>query len=282
CMEYGMNMIISGETASGKTTTLNAVLHFINANKKVYSAEDTPEVVPPQPVWQRLVTRPTGPEESRVELFDLVRAGLRSRPDYIIVGEVRGREGNALFQAMQTGHSCLSTFHAPSVKHLIQRFTGDPINVPIRFMDNLNICVFQSLFYKGEKLERRVTTVDEIIRYSKDLNGVLHRSVFVWDEDREEHFFRGMNNSHILENKIAPQMKFTDRRKIYEEMKERTKVLKTMVDNNLSDYDTVSRIFREYYKLKINAFPPDNRFGWWRKKLKEEIDIKEEQKKKGY
>ncbi len=114
CLENGMSVIVSGETASGKTTTLNAILTFINHNQKVYSAEDTPEVIAPQPVWQRLITRDVGPEGSRVELFDLVRAALRSRPNYIVVGEVRGKEGSVMFQAMQTGHSVLSTFHAPS------------------------------------------------------------------------------------------------------------------------------------------------------------------------
>ncbi len=275
CMENGMNVVISGETASGKTTTLNAVLNFINHNSKVYSAEDTPEVVAPQPVWQRLVTRDAGPEESRVDLFELVKAALRSRPNYIIVGEVRGKEGFTAFQAMQTGHSVMTTFHAPSVKHLIQRFTGDPINVPVRFMDNLNLCVFQRLFYKGEKLERRVTSVDEIIRYSKELNGVLHRSVFVWDEVREVHYFRGMNNSYILEEKIAPKMKFTDRREIYKELDIRAKVIADLIDKNLQDYDTVTSMFCDYYKAKIDSMKPEVRSGWWERRIKSELDKRE-------
>ncbi|MEM2900175.1 MAG: type II/IV secretion system ATPase subunit [Thermoplasmata archaeon] len=272
CLENGMNVVVSGETASGKTTTLNALLNFINHNSKVYSAEDTPEVIAPQPVWQRLVTRDSGPEESRVDLFELVKAALRSRPNYIIVGEVRGKEGFTAFPAMQTGHSVMTTFHAPSVKHLIQRFTGDPINVPIRFMDNLNLCVFQRLFYKGEKLERRVTSVDEIIRYSKELNGVLHRSVFVWDEVREVHCFRGMNNSYILEEKIAPKMKFTDRRDIYKELENRAKVISELIDKNLNDYDTVTAMFCDYYKAKIDTMKPEVRFSWWERRIKMELE----------
>ena len=90
CLEYGMSVLVSGETASGKTTTLNAILPFIDHNVKIYSAEDTPEVKVRHKIWQRLVTRSSKNEESRVEMFDLLKAALRSRPRYIIIGEIRG------------------------------------------------------------------------------------------------------------------------------------------------------------------------------------------------
>ena len=89
CLEYGMSVLVSGETASGKTTTLNAILPFIDHNVKIYSAEDTPEVKVRHKIWQRLVTRSSKNEESRVEMFDLLKAALRSRPRYIIIGEIR-------------------------------------------------------------------------------------------------------------------------------------------------------------------------------------------------
>jgi len=268
CMENGMSIIISGETASGKTTTLNGCLTFINHEHKVYSAEDTPEVIAPQPVWQRLITRPTGPEGSRVELFDLVKAALRSRPNYIIVGETRGVEGNYMFQAMQTGHSVMSTFHAPSTRQLIQRFTGDPINVPIRFIDNLNVALFQQIMYEGGVLIRRVTSVDEILRYSKEMDGVLTRSVFRWDPFTDTHYFRGMNNSYILEDKIAPVLKFEDKRDIYKELEMRARVIKEMVDRNIVEYDRVNRLFRAYYKLKINTIRDiEEKRHWWERAL---------------
>src|SRR3990172_2098873 len=266
-LENGMNCIVSGETASGKTTTLNSMLTLINHENKVYTAEDTPEVVAPQPVWQRLVSRDVGPTESRVPLFDLLRAALRSRPNYIIVGEVRGVEGAVMFQAMQTGHSVLSTFHAPSTKQMIQRFTGDPINVPIRFMDNLNIAFFQAILYEGGRLIRRCTSVDEILRYSKDLGGVLTRSVFRWDPYTDTHFFRGMNNSFILEEKIAPRMKLKDKRMIYDELKFRARVIKEMVDRNVVEYDRVNAVFYDYYKLKVSAMSADERQLWWQRRL---------------
>jgi flagellar protein FlaI len=257
CLEHGMNCIVSGETASGKTTTLNSILTFVNHHKKVYTAEDTPEVIAPQPVWQRLVTRDTGPEESRVELFDLVRTALRSRPDYIVVGETRGREGAMMFQAMQTGHSVLSTFHAPSTTQMIQRFTGEPINVPIRFIDNLNVAFFQQILYEEGRLIRRCTSVDEIIRYSKEMDGVLVRSVFRWDPFTDTHYFRGMNNSYILEEKIAPQLKYDDKRLIYTELARRAKIIKNMVDHHLLDYDDVNKVMAAYYTEGYEGLPPE-------------------------
>ena len=145
CLEYGMSVLVSGETASGKTTTLNAILPFIDHNVKIYSAEDTPEVKVRHKIWQRLVTRDAKNEDSRVEMFDLLKAALRSRPRYIIIGEIRGVEGATAFQAMQTGHPVIATFHASSIVKMIQRFTGDPINVPIRFFDNLNFAIFQEV-----------------------------------------------------------------------------------------------------------------------------------------
>lgn len=266
-LENGMNCIVSGETASGKTTTLNSMLTLISHESKVYTAEDTPEVVAPQPVWQRLVSRDVGPAESRVQLFDLLRAALRSRPNYIIVGEVRGVEGAVMFQAMQTGHSVLSTFHAPSTKQMIQRFTGDPINVPIRFMDNLNIAFFQAILYEGGRLIRRCTSVDEILRYSKDLGGVLTRSVFRWDPYTDTHFFRGMNNSFILEEKIAPRLKLKDKRLIYDELRFRARIIKEMVDRNIVEYDRVNAVFFDYYKLKVSSMPLEERQQWWQRRL---------------
>ncbi|MBT3453072.1 MAG: type II/IV secretion system ATPase subunit, partial [Euryarchaeota archaeon] len=204
CLEYGMSVLVSGETASGKTTTLNAILPFIDHNVKIYSAEDTPEVKVRHKIWQRLVTRSSKNEESRVEMFDLLKAALRSRPRYIIIGEIRGVEGATAFQAMQTGHPVIATFHASSIVKMIQRFTGDPINVPIRFFDNLNFAIFQEVVEApGGGIARRVTGIDEVIGYNKHSDGVLTRGMFEWDPVKDKHYFRGMFQSHLLENKIA-------------------------------------------------------------------------------
>lgn len=246
CLEFDMSIIVSGVTASGKTTTMNALLPFIGYDQKIYTAEDTPEVNVPQPTWQRLVTREMGPEDSRVELFDLVKTALRSRPDYIVVGEVRGREGSAAFQAIQTGHPVMSTFHASAIDKLIQRFTGDPINVPIRFMDNLNVCLFQQIISHEGRILRRCSSIVEILGYSKEREGVQTREVFTWNPVDDEHDFVGMNNSYVLENLIAPKLRYEDRKEIYDELDRRTEVLRQISDAGITKHENVAEIFKAY------------------------------------
>lgn len=254
-LENGMSIFISGETASGKTTSLNSLLTLVNHNYKIYTAEDTPEVVVPQEVWQRLITRESGPIESRVEMFDLVKAALRSRPDYIIIGEVRGQEGNVAFQAMQTGHPVISTFHASSIQKMIQRFTGDPINVPIRFIDNMNLALFQQMVFEGGRIIRRCSSVEEILRFSAEKGGILTRAVFQWDPIEDKHYFRGLYNSHILENKIAPKMGIVDIREIYEEMDHRAEIIERMVNRKIFNYEKVNTIFKRYYEKGMEGIP---------------------------
>ncbi|MGB9636202.1 MAG: type II/IV secretion system ATPase subunit [Thermoplasmata archaeon] len=253
CIENGINAFICGETASGKTTTLNALIPFINHKYKVYSAEDTPEIISPHKVWQRMLTRESVQESARVEMYDLLRAALRSRPNFIIVGEIRGKEGFVAFQAMQTGHYVLSTFHAPSVKQLIQRFVGDPINIPERFMDNLNLVVFQQNVYEGGRVMRRCISIDEILKYSKEKGGVLTRNMFMWEPDRDLFFFNGINNSYILEEKIAPRLKYKDKALIYRDMEARAKVIQKLVEARIFDYDLLNRILDEYFERNIDS-----------------------------
>ena len=255
CLEYGMSVLVSGETASGKTTTLNAILPFIDHNVKIYSAEDTPEVKVRHKIWQRLVTRDSKNEESRVEMFDLLKAALRSRPRYIIIGEIRGVEGATAFQAMQTGHPVIATFHASSIVKMIQRFTGAPINVPIRFFDNLNFAIFQEVVEApGGGIARRVTGIDEVIGYNKHSDGVLTRGMFEWDPVKDKHYFRGMFQSHLLENKIAAMAGFANKRDIYDEMLRRAAALDKMADRDLMHYDDVFDLLGIYYNNGFEAF----------------------------
>ncbi|MDP6870389.1 MAG: type II/IV secretion system ATPase subunit [Candidatus Poseidoniaceae archaeon] len=255
CLEYGMSVLVSGETASGKTTTLNAILPFIDHNVKIYTAEDTPEVKVRHKIWQRLVTRDSKNEESRVEMFDLLKAALRSRPRYIIIGEIRGVEGATAFQAMQTGHPVIATFHASSIVKMIQRFTGDPINVPIRFFDNLNFAIFQEVVEApGGGIARRITGIDEVIGYNKHSDGVLTRGMFEWDPVKDKHYFRGMFQSHLLENKIAAQMGFENKREVYDELTRRAEAIQRMADRDLTHYDDVFDLLGIYYSNGWEAF----------------------------
>jgi flagellar protein FlaI len=254
CLEHGMSVLVSGETASGKTTTLNAILPFIDHNVKIYSAEDTPEVKVKHKIWQRLVTRDSKNEESRVEMFDLLKAALRSRPRYIIIGEIRGVEGATAFQAMQTGHPVIATFHASSIVKMIQRFTGDPINVPIRFFDNLNFAIFQEVVELNGSIARRITGIDEVIGYNKHSDGVLTRGMFEWDPIKDKHHFRGMFQSHLLENKIAALAGFENKRDVYDEIQRRTDALQIMVDRGIINYNDVFALLGLYYNGGWDAF----------------------------
>lgn len=255
CLEEGMSVFFCGETASGKTTTMGAVLPFIKYDSKVYTAEDTIEMQVPHKVWQRLATRDFGPEESRVDTFALLKAALRSRPNYIIVGEIRGKEGSVAFQAMQTGHPVLSTFHAASTRKLIQRFTSDPINVPITFIDNLNVAFFQAGIYREGKFLRRTMLIDEIVGFNEALGGIMTRTVFLWNAADDTHVFKGMNNSYILEEKIAVKRGYGDKRKIYDDLELRTKILDEMVARKIFKYVAVEDVLREFQKKGVNGLP---------------------------
>ena len=254
-MENGLSLFVCGETASGKTTTLNAALPFIQHSSKIYTTEDTLEVLPPHDTWQRLLTRESGPKEQHVDAFILLKAALRSRPDYIIVGEIRGAEGAVAFQAMQTGHAVLATFHASSVRKMVQRFTGDPIRVPISFIDNLNIVVIQMAVYVGGRFLRRMLAIEEILGFDKESDAVLTRKVFYWEPDTDTFIFAGLYNSYMLEEKIAAVQGYKDKTKIYDELNQRAKILKTMIDKGIMGYNEVKDAIIGYQKEGLTGLP---------------------------
>jgi len=255
CLENGMSIFFSGETASGKTTMLNACLSFINPKSKIYSTEDTAEVSPPHDVWQQLITREEGPVDSRVDTFTLLKAALRSRPNYIIVGEIRGVEGAVAFQGMQTGHPVLATFHASAITKMIQRLTGDPINVPVTFIDNLNVGMILQAVYRKGKFLRRCISIEEIEGYYEEAGGVVTRAVFQWDPETDTHNFRGLNNSFILENKIASKLGYEDKRQIYEDLFLRSRILEEMRSRGIDDYYEVNNILVEFYRHGVDGLP---------------------------
>jgi flagellar protein FlaI len=255
CMENGMSIFFSGETASGKTTMLNACLPFISSKHKIYTAEDTAEVQPPQAVWQQLITREQGPPESHVDMFKLLKAALRSRPNYIIVGEIRGAEGSVAFQGMQTGHPVLATFHASAVTKMIQRLIGDPINIPVTFIDNLNVAMILQAVYRKGKFLRRCISMEEIEGYYEEAGGVVTRAVFQWDAGSDKHHFRGLNNSFVLENKIADRLGYEDKREIYEDVFLRAKILQRMREEKIEDYYEVLKIIWDYQEKGLDGLP---------------------------
>jgi archaeal flagellar protein FlaI len=254
CLENGMNIFVCGETASGKTTTLNATAAFIKPNDKIFSVENTPEVTMPHETWQHLVTRESG-KATDVTIFDLLIAALRSRPNYIIVGEIRGAEGNVAFQAMQTGHPVMSTFHAGNPHTMIQRLTGHPINVPIASIDNLNVVLIQQAVNQGGHFVRRVLSITEIERYYDAEKKVITREVFSWESVTDAHRFRGLYNSYVLEKKIASLRGYADTREIYKEMELRTRIIQKMIENQIFDYFQVWNVLKKFNEEGVKGLP---------------------------
>ncbi len=247
----GSSGFVSGETASGKTTTLNAIVAFINPTAKIVTIEDTAELTIPHPNWVRELTRDTGNPETSVTMFDLLKAALRQRPNYIIVGEIRGAEGNIAFQAMQTGHPVLATFHAASVERLVQRLTSPPINVPKSQMDNLNFVVIQSAIYREGVLVRRVLSVNEIIGYDPRTDSVLYIPIFTWDPVRDVFTFRGRGTSYLLEEKIGLKRGLSRRNMflIYDELELRAKIIRALIEKKVFHYYTLFRILARIYSI---------------------------------
>lgn len=253
-LENERTVFVVGETASGKTTTLNSILTFVPRDEKVLSAEDTAEVKPPHNAWQQLITREgSGDSSNDVEMFDLVETALRSRPNYIIVGEVRGEEAQMAFQAAQTGHPVLLTFHASDIVSMIQRLTGEPINVPEPFIENCDIALFQNRVKQSGEVLRRVTSVQEIEGYSKTQNGIITRQAFSWNASDDKIEFTGQNNSYVLEEQIATLLGYSDTTKIYDELERRTKIVSRLIDADVVGYDEVNQAFDTIQKDSVQA-----------------------------
>ena len=244
-LENKMSLWICGETASGKTTTLSALMCFMPRDYKIVSIEEVPEVHVPHKNWIREVVRDTADSGSEVgvTMFTLLKAALRQRPTYIIVGEVRGAEGNIAFQAMQTGHPSIATFHAATVGKLVQRLTNFPINIPKTHIDNLNAALFQSAVHDPEtgKYKRRVLTINEILGYEPADQAYNFVEVFSFDPPTDEIVFRGLGTSFLLDNKIAVMKGYTGNevRKIYDDLYMRAEILEYMIAADILAYDPV-------------------------------------------
>ena len=252
-MLHGMNMFISGETASGKTTLMNAVTVFLHPSAKIVSIEDTPELQVPHPNWIREVIRGKAGDTSgsSVTMFDLLRAALRQRPNEIIIGEIRGEEGAIAFQAMQTGHSCMATFHAASVEKLIQRLTGHPINIPKTYVDNLNLVVIQSAVrLPNGKEGRRIISINEIVGYDSSSDSFSFIEVFRWNPANDTFEFTGYMNSYLLEEVIALKRGIPPHRKreIYSELTRRANILRRLKDQGVIGFDDLFKIISKAYK----------------------------------
>ncbi len=251
-VENGMSMIVCGGTASGKTTTLNAVLLFIPPSMKIVSIEDTRELNLPHENWIPALVREgvgeanpvTGKKPGEIDMFDLLKAALRQRPQYIMVGEVRGAEAYTVFQAMATGKTCYTTFHAEDVKAMVHRFENAPINLPRALITALNVVLLQAQVKVGTTMTRRVKAITEIVGLDPETDEIITNNAYTWNPADDSFNFSG--HSYIYE-KIAT-LKGWSQRRMELEVKRRERILRYMEKLGVRYYRDVARIVSAYYK----------------------------------
>lgn len=244
-IEYRQSVLISGGTATGKTSLLNALSLFIPLEAKVVSIEDTPELRLPHEHWVQKIARETSGGRGSVTMFDLLKAALRERPDYIMVGEVRGREAYILFQGMATGHPGMATIHAEDLDTLVDRLTTPPISLPASLLHALDVVVFTGMARVGSVDVRRVREIHEIVAVDLKSGRPVTNRLAHWipGEDRFEFV---SDKSYVLDKIIRERGVSPD--SVWGELRRRAFVLKWMRDNNIRYYRDVGKIVARYYK----------------------------------
>lgn len=249
--EQGESLIICGGPAAGKTSTLNAIALFIPPTSKIVSIEDTREVNLPHENWIPGATRTgsgdrgsDGKTAGEVDMFDLVRAALRQRPNYIIVGEVRGKETYTMFQAMATGHTTYSTMHADSVKSMVNRLENPPINTPRILLSALNNVIIQIQARTDRGVVRRLKQVLEIVGFEPETNELITNTVYEWDPASDGFNFKGHS---FLFDKIM-EIKNLSHDDMDSEFQNRVRVIHYLVENRITDHRQLWRLIAGYYK----------------------------------
>lgn len=241
--------IVVGATASGKTTFLNALLSMVNPNSKIVTIEEVQEINIHHTNWAPLVSRLSYgiTEESigEISLFNLVKVAMRMRPDTIVLGEVRGEEAYALFQAISTGHGGISTLHAEDAKSAIQRLTSKPMDVApsyISFLDLVysvrRVAIPNPADPDNPKIVRRLISLEEIFDVNKSIK------IFSWDPSKDE-FQSSIDKSQKL-RKFATDRGKTMREVLYE-INNRIQVLQWLRVKNIRNYIELSTIFSQYH-----------------------------------
>lgn len=243
-IENNKSLLFIGGTASGKTTSLNAVSLFITPLAKVVSIEDTREITLYHDNWIASVTRESVAESaSTIDMFTLLKSAMRQRPEYIIVGEVRGNEAQTLFQAMNTGHTTFSTMHAGSVDAAIHRLESEPLNVPRNMVQALNVISIQGLIYQGTARVRRCQEIVEVVGIDPSTGNLRVNNVFTYDPVRDVIAYTGRSQVYAS---IAERRGWS-RDQLEAEVAVRKELLMAMHEQNIRDYRSVSRIFQAYY-----------------------------------
>lgn len=251
-IENRHSVMIGGDIGGGKTSMLNAISLFIRPTLKIVSIEDTQEIRLPHQNWEMMVTRQglgTGAGAvgesgiGSISMFDLLRAALRQRPDFIIVGEIRGEEAYALFQAMATGHLGLTTIHAENVQGVLHRLTTKPMNIPSTQVENLNaISIVRRLVVNNVSL-RRTISVSEMVGWDREKNDFTIQEIFRWDIEKD--IYVKIGRSPLLD-RIATQWGYSSE-EIDQELQMRQTILEYMVKKHLRSYEEVSQLVLDYF-----------------------------------
>lgn len=249
-MEHGASLILAGGTASGKTSSLNAIGTFIPPQKKIVTIEDTREINLVHENWIAGLTRAPlsgevvgGRYAGTIDMYKLLESALRQRPEYLIVGEVRGPEAVTLFQAMATGHATYSTLHADSVSSAVYRLENPPINVPRMMLQSVGAIAVQTQARLDQRLNRRMKEIIEIVGVDPETKDLLTNTVFEWNGADDS--IQYMGKSHILE-------RFMEKRNLSpaavdQEWDRRTHIIEYMVRKGIRRLEDVVRIVSGYY-----------------------------------
>lgn len=244
-VENNKSIVFAGGTASGKTSTLNAIALFIPPEMKIVSIEDTRELNLPHPNWIPGVTRETaGGVVGAIDMYELLRSALRQRPEFLIVGEVRGKEASVLFQAMATGHTTFSTMHADSVLSVVHRLENPPINIPRVLLKSLDLVCIQIQARVGGKRVRRMKTLTEIVGVDSRTGELLTNEIFRWVPSSDEFEYTG--RSYVLEDIMKEHT--WDEKELMQELKRRQDILEWMRKKGITHYEDVAKIVVMYYR----------------------------------
>jgi len=240
-------LMIIGPMASGKTTLLNSLAMLLKPNWKVISIEDVAELNLPHPGWKPLVTRHTyliGENLTEIKLFDLVKLSFRERADFIIVGEVRGEEAYALFQAAASGHGCACTFHSPNFESMVNRLTSPPLNVGLGYIDLIsNVIVIKRIAKSSRHVVRRVTEVDEVLSPKE------YVKIFTWDSVND--VFHPSDPYELIEKSVElkriSESMGLDEEELLSDLIKRKNFIESLVQHDILDFEEVTFHLRRFY-----------------------------------
>jgi Type IV secretory pathway, VirB11 components, and related ATPases involved in archaeal flagella biosynthesis len=242
-IEYKKAILIIGTTGAGKTTTLNAIATFIPPDAKIVTIEETREINLPHKNWIPFTTRmtfQTGIKE--ITMFELLKASLRQRPEYIIVGEIRGEEAYTLVQAIATGHGGLTTFHAENAEFAVHRLINKPLDVPPSIINAFSVILKVEKVKLTNGLFRKVVSIDEVMGYDIKnekpiLNNIYRFSPF---EEKDIDIKSSKKLIEIAVNYLGASVE--------EELERRSRILKWIAEKNITEFTKIGEIIAAYYR----------------------------------